>query len=298
MGRWLALACAAQVLSSAAALAQGGSLAAWKACQSSEAEERLRGCTAVIDAGGFGSLSKLADALDGRCWAYHVKKQFTRAIGDCRASIRMRPRNPYAYNNLGTAYAGLGDYQNAIAAFNTAVELKPDFFWSRYNRANAFAAFGDMESAKSDYEYLLIQNPHDADVRDRLKALRWDKKTVPAEFRGYYQAAYENADGLKCTQKDWGKRDGGLLIATTKVEGKADEGWDCDISNMSLLDPKYPFDADYNNEIIVDQVCSGEGGTQPIREIWSIKKADQMILLIQTDSTTLKSTVWIRCRGR
>ena len=109
----------------------------------------------MINASGFGSQSKLADALDGRCWAYHVKEQFSHAIDDCKPSIRIRPRYPYAYNNLGTAYAGLGNYQDAIAAFNVALELKPDFFWSRYNRAKASAAIGDLDSAVSDYEYLL-----------------------------------------------------------------------------------------------------------------------------------------------
>jgi hypothetical protein len=127
---------------------------------------------------------------------------------------------------------------------------------------------------------------------------RWDKTTVPAEFRGFYQGAHQNVDGLKCTQKDWGIRDEGLLIATTKVEGRAEERWGCDISNVSPLDDRYSFDADYNNAIVVDQVCSAEGFTQPIREVWSIKKAGQMILLIQTNAKTLTSSVWIRCRGR
>lgn len=154
MGKWLGLLCALQIMGNAAALAQGNPQTAWKSCQSSDADERLQGCTAVINASGFGSQTKLAEALDGRCWAYHVKEQFTRAIEDCKASIRIRPRYAYAYNNLGTAHAGLGDYQEAIAAFNAALELKPDFFWSRYNRAKAFAAIGDLDKAVSDYEYL------------------------------------------------------------------------------------------------------------------------------------------------
>jgi hypothetical protein len=48
----------------------------WKNCQSSDAEKRLLACTVIINAKGFGSAARLADALDGRCWAYNTKMQF------------------------------------------------------------------------------------------------------------------------------------------------------------------------------------------------------------------------------
>jgi tetratricopeptide (TPR) repeat protein len=168
----IALLCGVIILSNVEALAQGGSQAAWKACQSSDADERLRGCTAVINANGFSSQTKLADALDGRCWAYHVKEQFSRAIEDCKASIRIRPKYPYAYNNLGTAYSGLGNYENAIAAFNIAVDLKPEFFWSRYNRAKAFIGLGQIDNAINDYQYLLNRDPTNREISDQLQRLR------------------------------------------------------------------------------------------------------------------------------
>jgi predicted aspartyl protease len=172
MQKWLALLSTLQLMCAATAIAQDSSQTAWKACQSSDADERLRGCTAVIDASGFGSQSKLADAFDGRCWAHHVKQQFSRAIEDCKASIRIRPKYSYAYNNLGTAYAGLGNYADAIAAFNTAIKLKPDFFWSRYSRAKAFVALGEMDKAIADYEYLLTRDPTNQDVKNSLQQLK------------------------------------------------------------------------------------------------------------------------------
>jgi hypothetical protein len=151
--------------------AQSGSAVIWKDCQSSDENKRLVGCTSVIKADGFGSSSKLADALDGRCWAYHVKKQFAPAIEDCKASIRIRPRYSYVYNNLGTAYVGLGNYEEAIKAFNTVVDLKPDFYWSRVKRAEALVAVGRKGSAAEDYEYLLKRDPTNQDIKSKLDAL-------------------------------------------------------------------------------------------------------------------------------
>jgi tetratricopeptide (TPR) repeat protein len=172
MLKLLVLLCAMQVVLNSRAFAQSDQAVTWKECQSSDADVRLRGCTAVINANGYGSQSKLADALDGRCWAYHTKEQFNLAIQDCDASIRIRPRYSYVYNNLGTAYVGLGDYRNAVAAFNTSIELKPDFYWSRFNRAKALVALGDIGSATKDYEYLLNRDPSNQDIKNRLYELR------------------------------------------------------------------------------------------------------------------------------
>jgi tetratricopeptide (TPR) repeat protein len=147
------------------------SASAWKDCQSTDENKRLVGCTSVIDAQGFGSLSKLADALDGRCWAHNVKQQFLQAINDCNASIRIRPRYSYAYNNLGTAYLGLQNYEKAIKALNIAIDLKPDFYWSRLNRAKALVAIGRNQSAAEDYQYLLRRDPTNQELIHSLDVL-------------------------------------------------------------------------------------------------------------------------------
>jgi hypothetical protein len=36
----------------------------------------------------------------------------------CEASIKIRPKYSYAYNNLGTAYLGMGEFAAAITALN------------------------------------------------------------------------------------------------------------------------------------------------------------------------------------
>ena len=121
----------------------------------------------------------MADALDGRCWAYNDKEQFTLAIADCKASIRLRPRNFYANNNLGTAYVGVGNYKDALSAFDTAIELKPDFYWSRFNRAKALVVVGRKEDAIKDYEYLLNRDPTNQGIRNLLHGLRAAIATQP-----------------------------------------------------------------------------------------------------------------------
>jgi tetratricopeptide (TPR) repeat protein len=143
----------------------------WKSCQSGNAEERLSGCTAIIKSEGSGSQSRLSDALDARCWAYHVKGEFVLAIDDCRASIKIRPKYSYAYNNLGAAYLGMGDFANAITVLNKAIELKPNYFWSRLNRAKAYVATGKKREALRDYQFALELQPQNGEVKEALRML-------------------------------------------------------------------------------------------------------------------------------
>ena len=175
----MAFLCVMQLILSTSAFAQNASSSASTDCQSSDTDRRLSGCTEVINARGFGSQSILADALDGRCWAYNDKEQFTLAIADCKASIRLRPRNFYANNNLGTAYVGVGNYKDALSAFDTAIELKPDFYWSRFNRAKALVVVGRKEDAIKDYEYLLNRDPTNQGIRNLLHGLRAAIATQP-----------------------------------------------------------------------------------------------------------------------
>ena len=144
---------------------------AWKSGQSQDADQRLVGCTVIINKNGGGSRSRLSDALDGRCWAYHVKGQYVLAIADCKASIAIRPDYSYSYNNLGTAYLGIGDFANAIIVLSKAIELKPNFLWSRLNRAKAYVAIGKKEEAVRDFQSALAIEPQNVEATEALRAL-------------------------------------------------------------------------------------------------------------------------------
>ena len=149
----------------------GGSDEARLQCQSSDANTRFTGCTIIIEAKGFGSKKSLADALDGRCWASNDLKQYELALPDCKASIALNPRYSYAYNNLGTSLFGLGDIPNAIKAFTKAIELKPNFIYSRLSRAHAFVALENNELARKDFKYVLIMDSTNEEAKTGLDGL-------------------------------------------------------------------------------------------------------------------------------
>lgn len=146
------------------ASAQGTPPQAWKDCQSSDADRRLAGCGLVIARGAAVSKARLADALDGRCWAHHVKGSYELAVADCKASIAMRSNYPYAYNNLASAFLGLRRYDDALAAAEKSIQLKPAFLWSHLNRARALSGLGQREAAANEYRATLVIDPNNAEA--------------------------------------------------------------------------------------------------------------------------------------
>jgi len=144
---------------------------AWKQCQSSDADQRIAGCGLVIAKGQTVTKGQLADALDGRCWAYHVKGLYELAVADCRASISLRPNYSYSYNNLASAYLGLKRFDDAVTAASKSIELKPKFFWSHLNLARAFAGSGQTGRALLEYRTALTLDPNSAEAQAESRAL-------------------------------------------------------------------------------------------------------------------------------
>jgi tetratricopeptide (TPR) repeat protein len=147
-------------------------------CQSNDANQRLQGCTAIINAKGKGYRVALPDAYDGRCRSYNELGQYQRAVDDCKAAIAINSRHPYAYNNLGGALLGLGDPKGAITAYSTSFELKPDFIYSYFGRARGFTQIENKESAKRDYQQILRLDPGNQAAKVELAALRIETDAI------------------------------------------------------------------------------------------------------------------------
>ncbi|WP_315715206.1 MULTISPECIES: caspase family protein [unclassified Bradyrhizobium] len=143
---------------------------AWKRCQSSDADQRISGCSEVVSQGRRPK-SRLADALDGRCWAYHVKGLYELAVADCRASISLRPNYSYSYNNLSSAFLGLKNFGEAANAARKAIELKPRFFWSHLNLARSLAGLGELDRARAEYQIALAIEPSSSEATEELRIL-------------------------------------------------------------------------------------------------------------------------------
>ena len=64
----------------------------------------------------------------------------------------MKSDDVLAYNDRGIAKAALGRYEDAIADYDEAIRLKPDYAEAYYNQGNAKGALGRNDEARQDFE--------------------------------------------------------------------------------------------------------------------------------------------------
>jgi tetratricopeptide (TPR) repeat protein len=91
-------------------------------------------------------------------------------VAGCAApgSSNSNPTSAEGYYNRGNACAAKGDHDCAIADYDQAIKLKPDFAEAYYNRGNDYAAKGDYDRAIADSKKYL-ELGHDAYWRQQAE---------------------------------------------------------------------------------------------------------------------------------
>jgi tetratricopeptide (TPR) repeat protein len=102
---------------------------------------------------------------DQRAWGllgnYHFARQdYTEAIAAYERAIAIAPEYSPPYNQLGYARRFLGDYQRAEDAFRKYIELIPDDPNPYDSYAELLMKMGRFEDSIANYEKALEQDPH------------------------------------------------------------------------------------------------------------------------------------------
>ena len=99
--------------------------------------------------------------------------RFEEAQADYRAVLAVSPDDPAAWNNLGNATAGAGDWAAAEECYGRAAALAPQFSFAFANRALAQYQLGRDAAALRELRALLRRYPEFGDVRAALAAALW-----------------------------------------------------------------------------------------------------------------------------
>jgi tetratricopeptide (TPR) repeat protein len=116
----------------------------WKLCDAENADAALPACTRLIETGKLDP-NKRVIAHDNRGVAYWRKRDFTRAIAEYDEAIRINPEYARAYMRRGAAYSGRGEYEKSIADSSKAVEFDSRNLKAYVNRSIAYSETGDYD---------------------------------------------------------------------------------------------------------------------------------------------------------
>ncbi|MGB7922073.1 MAG: tetratricopeptide repeat protein [Pyrinomonadaceae bacterium] len=120
--------------------------------------------------------------------------QFDEAVAALERALEISPRMLDAHNNLGNFYMEHGDYDKALAQLQRALEIEPRYVRARANMAQAKALLGDHKGAAQEYERVLAQQPEDRLVRYKLSLSYTSLKE--------YAKAIEHLERLAATEPD------------------------------------------------------------------------------------------------
>ncbi len=90
---------------------------------------------------------------------HHNRGQLSKAIAEYNMAIEISPEYAPVYNNRGFAYVGKGEYDQAIADFNKAIEIDPKFAMAYNNRGYVYSVKAEYDQAISDSNRAIALNP-------------------------------------------------------------------------------------------------------------------------------------------
>lgn len=82
------------------------------------------------------------------------KKNWNLAVAAFQQAVKIEPKFPEAWNNMGYCYRRLKQYDKALEAYRQALALKPDFAYAHEYMGRTYLAMGNKDAAKREYEIL------------------------------------------------------------------------------------------------------------------------------------------------
>jgi tetratricopeptide (TPR) repeat protein len=109
------------------------------------------------------------------------------AAGFYTMAIKVAPHFGF-YVNRGNAHADQGDLPAAIADYDQAIALNPQYADAHNNRGNARANQGNLPAAIADYDQAIALNPQYAAAYYNRGLVRYTQGDLPAAIADYDQA--------------------------------------------------------------------------------------------------------------
>jgi len=164
---------------------------AWRECNEGGWDERIRGCTVIIERGAEEPIARRVTAYMRRGYAYDfLNRDLGKAIADYTEAIRLDPQLAEAYGRRGLAHARRGEAEQVIADLDMALHLdaevlKPDTYQVFRSRGLAHFHRRELDAAILDHTEEIRRTPYYADGylhRARAYLAKDDAAAAIADF--------------------------------------------------------------------------------------------------------------------
>jgi tetratricopeptide (TPR) repeat protein len=102
----------------------------------------------------------LSNAFKNLGNAYDGLKQYNEAAAALKHATEIEPNNAAAHFNLGLALYNGGRYSEAIEAYLAVIKLRPELAGAHFNLGLVYAATHNKEGARAEYDILKKLNPN------------------------------------------------------------------------------------------------------------------------------------------
>ncbi len=145
---------------------------------------------------------RLTDYTDTPAGMYQIAKRAARIL-ELNRSLEDNPRQPTLFKERASEYSRLGNYEQAIADYDSCLAIQPDDAGALHARGLAFEQMGQPDRALRDYQQATSTNPQLADTyinrgvelgragqfRQSIDSLSEGIRLAPANPNGYFNRA-------------------------------------------------------------------------------------------------------------
>lgn len=138
-------------------------------------------------------------AYDNRGIALQDAGETDAAVADYERALAIRPDYANANNNLGRVLAARGELPAAIAHYRLALRSEPDLLEVHNNLANALSDAGQIDAAIKEYRFVLDRDPGHVNARNGYAtalAMKGDLAGAEREFNAVLGRDPGNLDAL------------------------------------------------------------------------------------------------------
>jgi len=141
--------------------------------------------------------------------AYYLKYELDRAIADWDKATEIDPEYAESYLNRGVAYKEKGDFERAIREYNKAIQINPDLALAYNNRGNIYKEEKKYDEAISDYTKAIQIDPN--------LAMAYNNRAFVYFLKKQYDESWKDVQGVRSLGYDVNL---GFLESLKKLSGR------------------------------------------------------------------------------